>query len=71
MLTDVAFQVFGQGTGAECREHVQKLNTRRGELGEVAQLKPCLELLYDVTSGSQQSGVCSDNPEFHRQDMKV
>lgn len=64
-------KVFGQGTGAECREHVQKLNTRRGELGEVAQLKPCHEVLYDVTSGSQQSDVCSDNPEFHRQDMKV
>lgn len=34
-------KVFGQGSGKECRDHVQKLNTKRGEL---AHLKSCLNV---------------------------
>ncbi|WAR16487.1 MRNIP-like protein, partial [Mya arenaria] len=30
-------KVFGRGTGAECRQHVQKLNTRRGDLDTIKQ----------------------------------
>lgn len=31
----VLLQEYGRGTGADCRRHVQKLNSLRGELLEV------------------------------------
>lgn len=31
----VSLQEYGRGTGADCRRHVQKLNSLRGELLEV------------------------------------
>lgn len=32
----ICVQEYGRGTGADCRRHVQKLNSLRGELLEVA-----------------------------------
>ncbi|XP_052764842.1 uncharacterized protein LOC128206455 [Mya arenaria] len=46
-------KVFGRGTGAECRQHVQKLNTRRGDLDTIKQtvtLASDVDLLDDNTA---------------------
>ncbi|KAK6960178.1 UPF0544 protein [Biomphalaria glabrata] len=43
-------KVYGQGTGAECRKHVQKLNTLRGQIDQESQ-ENCL---FSVLSHSSQ-----------------
>ena len=36
----MSLKVFGRGTGADCRNHVQRLNTMRGEMDELKQFGP-------------------------------
>ena len=36
----VSLKVYGRGTGADCRNHVQRLNTMRGEMAELKELVP-------------------------------
>ena len=36
----VSLKVYGRGTGADCRNHVQRLNTMRGEIDELKELEP-------------------------------
>lgn len=52
-------KVYGEGTGAECRRHVQKLNTLRGQADLVLEYKHLKASVADeFTSGSSSS----DNP---------
>ena len=49
----MSFKVYGRGTGADCRNHVQRLNTMRGKMAELKELVPQETAEEEEDSGLQ------------------
>jgi hypothetical protein len=62
------FQVYGRGTGVECRQHVQRLNTLRADLDQQTERVPSL---YDRTDphDNENKQIYRGSQNFHDYDQ--
>ncbi|RUS76169.1 hypothetical protein EGW08_016081, partial [Elysia chlorotica] len=61
-LKQSVIKVFGEGTGAECRHHVQKLNTLRGQADQILEEKHLINVTEPEESASQHRPTSPAEP---------
>ncbi|KAI4894432.1 hypothetical protein NFI96_010487, partial [Prochilodus magdalenae] len=60
---------FGRGTGADCRRHVQKLNSLRGELLQVENDKACIQ--WEKEKECEDEDSCGDGDQSCEQQNEM
>ncbi|XP_073477159.1 MRN complex-interacting protein isoform X2 [Aquarana catesbeiana] len=65
MATTLDHQVFGQGSAADCRRHVQKLNLLQGEVKQTANTTTGLNWQNEVSENDYDSTQSSESSQPH------